>query len=599
MRVYKFNVYSANSTSGNAPYTRVLIDGVPEKLGVYYWYVQLDTGLYQAMSNSETRPTPPVDDSYFVGKVDAPEYLGGDYILPTPYTITDLTRARLFQQTFPYVGIGHYYREPTTSPTYDTLWFETTDALGNKIVLLSKSLYLQGSGAYTCFFAEISIDNGQTTQRFFYLYNSLPGHLQWMQNHFFGGNIASAFAGTGVDSFDNTQYIYQYYIGLNSQSTAYASHLVGAFRYEVNTGILYFLNSATVYAEGEDPYEGKGTTRPSEPDPHDREDDDKDFPQTPTSYAMNSGFITTFTPTEAQLKSFATYLWGNGFDLDDFKRIFANPMEAILGLSIIPINPVSSIRNANVIIGNISTGVRMDVVTSQFVQLACGTVAIEEFWGSYLDYAPFTTVEIYLPYIGIKRLDTNEVMKKTIDLRYTIDALSGQCVANIKVGNKVLYSFTGSCSAQVPITSQNYDNMLSLSVSTSVATVGAGVAAATGVATGGISTAAAVASALSAGASGIANAASASKQHIDKSGSLSGMAGFLAPQTPYIILTYPNQALPSNQNSFTGYPSLMTVSLGTLTGFTVVRDIHFNSTGNATKHEIDEIVSLLKQGVIL
>ena len=79
---------------------------------------------------------------------------------------------------------------------------------------------------------------------------------------------------------------------------------------------------------------------------------------------------------------------------------------------------------------------------------------------------------------------------------------------------------------------------------------------------------------------------------------MGGMGGMLGVKTPYIILTRPRQALPANQNTFTGYPSYITTLLGDCTGFTVVQDVHLEGL-TATEAEKAEINRLLGEGVYL
>ena len=68
-------------------------------------------------------------------------------------------------------------------------------------------------------------------------------------------------------------------------------------------------------------------------------------------------------------------------------------------------------------------------------------------------------------------------------------------------------------------------------------------------------------------------------------------------QAPYLILISPRQALPSKQNEFIGYPSLITVQLTELSGYTEVQSIHLENIP-ATQEELAEIESLLEGGVI-
>lgn len=311
--------------------------------------------------------------------------------------------------------------------------------------------------------------------------------------------------------------------------------------------------------------------------------DDISIPGLPTLSAVDTGFITLFNPSIAQLKSLSDYMWSGAFDIATFRKIFANPMDCILGLSIVPV----SVPNGNpkeVSVGNISTGVSMNTAAAQYVIVDCGTLNVNEFWGAYLDYDPYTKAEIYLPYIGTHPISVDDIMGKSVHVVYHVDILSGACTAFVKCGGSVLYEFIGQCSSSIPITGNDWTNVINgvLSVSAAIGTM---------VATGG-ATAPMAATAIA------STAVNSMKSNVEKSGSMSGTGGMLAVQTPYLILTRPRQAMPARQNKFTGYPSFITSTLSSLSGYTVVEEIQLENI-SGTEQELSEIENLLKSGVIL
>lgn len=311
--------------------------------------------------------------------------------------------------------------------------------------------------------------------------------------------------------------------------------------------------------------------------------EDVNIPDLPTLSAVDTGLISLFNPSSAQLKTLANYLWGDAFDLSTWKKMFADPMDAILGLSIVPVNVPSS-GSASLTIGNISTGITLPKVSSQYVTVDCGTINVNEYWGAYLDYSPYTQAEIYLPFIGIHPLTIDDIMGKPVHVVYHIDVLSGACCAYIKCGGSVLYSFVGQCSCSIPVTSNDWTNVINgaISIAASIGTM---------VATGGASAPMAI--------PGMAATATNSlKPTVEKSGAMGSMGGMLGVQNPYIILTRPKQAIPAYQNTFTGYPSFITKTLSECSGYTEVESIHLENVP-ATDGELEEINDLLKSGVII
>ena len=300
-------------------------------------------------------------------------------------------------------------------------------------------------------------------------------------------------------------------------------------------------------------------------------------PETPPSYVTTNDMFTLYNPSGGDLTSLANFLWSATWSVDTFKKIFANPLDCILGLMVMPhLNASVSTKTMNV--GNISTGVSMHYFTSQFFDFDCGTFDLLEYYNSYLDYAPYTKVNIFLPYIGDKQLSTDEVMNKTLGVKYRFDLATGDCVAFITVGGSVLYSFSGNCAARLPLAGNNWNGI---------------IPALTGVAI----SAGSMAAGLPALGAASAAAVSTMKETISHTGNISGSAGLMGIQTPYLIVTRPRQALPLSQNSFTGYPSFMTESLGSLHGYTEVEQCHLEHVP-ATGAELEEIERLLKEGVL-
>lgn len=315
-----------------------------------------------------------------------------------------------------------------------------------------------------------------------------------------------------------------------------------------------------------------------------RNNDNIDIPPLPSLSAVDAGLITIFNPSLSQLQALGNYMWSSLFDIDTLKKLFADPMDCIIGLSIVPVQvPNGGIQPLNV--GNVSTGIQLTKAAAQFVEVDCGEITINKYYDGYLDFSPYTKIDIYLPYIGIHPLDVDDVMGKVIKVVYHVDILTGACIAYIKCGGSVLYSFIGQCSTQIPINAQNFSNAISgvISIAGSIGAM---------VATGG------AAAPMVAGAAG--TAANTFKPSIEKSGSLSGTAGLMGIQKPYLIITTPRQALPEAQSAFTGYPSFITYKLEKLagSGYTEIEKIHLENLP-FTDSEIEELENILKTGVIL
>lgn len=312
-----------------------------------------------------------------------------------------------------------------------------------------------------------------------------------------------------------------------------------------------------------------------------------DFPEVPTVSAITSNMISMFAPSISELSSLSDYLWTPTF-YEAITKLFQSPMEAIIGLSAVNVNPTTS-GSEEIKVGRVATGISANKVSTQYVALDCGSLSLKEYWGSSLDYSPFTKVEIYLPFIGIKPLNTDDVMGSTISVKYYIDLLTGSCVCFLKISNSkvqsILYNYSGQIASQIPLSSTNLNQMIT-------GLIGAASSAALGIASGG-------ASAIAQVATGTALNVLNSKMHVERGGSLGSNVGAMGIKYPYLIITRPVQSLPANYNNYCGYPSNITAKLSTLSGYTEVENVILSGFTNATENEKNEIISLLESGVIL
>ena len=319
--------------------------------------------------------------------------------------------------------------------------------------------------------------------------------------------------------------------------------------------------------------------------------DPADIPNLPTVSACDIGFMTMYNPTAQQLRSLSDFMWSGVFDLDTYKKLFSDPMQSIIGLAIVPVQP-STGSSKNVMFGTIDSGVSMTTLSSQYVQLDCGSVKLEKFVGSFLDSDPYTKISIYLPYVGIRQLSADDLMGGSIQVVYNIDVLTGACGCFIKHSTRgVLYSYNGSCITNVPLTASNFSGAIQNAVSAVISGIGTVAGMATGAAP---LTAMGVTGLLNSAA----NTAMNSKPSIQRSGNLGGSAGIMSIQKPYVIIERPAYSVPSEVEKYVGQTSNITATLGNCKGFTMCEYIHMQGCWG-TENELKEIEALLKEGVVL
>lgn len=327
----------------------------------------------------------------------------------------------------------------------------------------------------------------------------------------------------------------------------------------------------------------------------------------PTIQATDSGLMTLYNPSVAQLQELGKFLWSDSLDLNSFKKLFNDPFDTLLGLSIVPIVPTHS-TTKHIMFGNLDSGVSAPVVGNQFVEVDMGILALNEVWTSFLDYSPNTQVSIYLPFIGERQLNTNDVMNSSIHLIYKFDVLTGGCVAQLYITynnthNKAsnafswnpsagfLCSFEGQASINIPLSSMDYTNTIRAMIGAVGMVAGASASFATGNPALGV-TALAV---------GTANSTiQGSTPTVERTGHLSSSNALLDCLTPHLTVTRAHQCKPNYFYQDRGIPSQIYIkSLTSGMGYTqIADDIRIDAPG-ATDTELAEIKRLLQEGVII
>lgn len=353
------------------------------------------------------------------------------------------------------------------------------------------------------------------------------------------------------------------------------------------TGVL--IGAPVTLVAQDDPYtpdnnEGEGGTGDNDTD-----SDVIPEPIPPSVTPVATGFIAMYKPTLTSIQLLASKMYSDTL-AEAVRDYFVKPLDAIMSLSYLPVT-VPTAGNANVIIGNYDTGVEMAKVSGQYITYNMGSVKLNEFWGNFADYNPLTKINIYLPYIGVREVNTDDVMTSTNYLTYKIDLLTGSCLALLKCVktsdnkqgelNSILYSWNGNVATQIPVSQNTYQNWLGSILNGITTGIGTGL----------------FNPALGALA-GSAVLLGGAKRDIKHSDIIPQGTGNLNVQVPYFIINRPIMAKPSNYNTFYGLPSIMNRAVLELAGWSEFDEVRVNIQ-IATDEEKAELTELLKTGVFL
>lgn len=322
---------------------------------------------------------------------------------------------------------------------------------------------------------------------------------------------------------------------------------------------------------------------PNVPDIYGNYDNSSDNIELPAIEDVNimssiaSDLVKAYQIDLANLNQLTSFLWSDGF-IDTIKKLQNNPMENIQKLFYLPYD-VEVSASETVKIGNTDSNIQGNRIVKQFQEIDFGNIDITEYYGNTLDYN--TELSIYLPFIGEKTLNIYDIMGGSLNLKYRVDILTGNCIAILSIVrkqndvtlNSVLYTYIGDMSNSVPLTSSqnnffkqilgNLTNPTALITSSGVQFTMAGV-------------------------SGV-NAAT-----YTHSGNIGGNNGFMSVLTPYLIIRRPVNVKPADYEKTFGYPAYTSDTLANQKGYCRYRECYYEEHLDLEKDVADEILNKLK-----
>ena len=299
---------------------------------------------------------------------------------------------------------------------------------------------------------------------------------------------------------------------------------------------------------------------------------------------IDTGLGAVYVPTIEQLNSFSQWLWSPNF-IEQIKKLFSDPMQGIIGLHQIYFTPEHN-GTDTIHCGYLDSGVSSDYTKKRYIKINCGSVNVKETFGNIFDYDPLTTIECYLPFIGIVPLKVGDVMRSTISIEYICDVLTGACLCNIYVLRDdikaLLYTYGGNCAVNYPLSSGSYMGIIS-------SLVGVTMSVATGIISGGTS----IPLSIGGGAMSLLNA----KTNVKTSGGYSGNTGAMGVKKPYLIIKNTLTSMPDNYNKYIGNAYNDIKNISECVGYSVIENVQL--IGEMTDTEKEEIKNYLESGVII
>lgn len=197
----------------------------------------------------------------------------------------------------------------------------------------------------------------------------------------------------------------------------------------------------------------------------------------------NSIYSNSYALTQQQLDGFMNTIWtGNNHIADWLNLLFNNPNEAFISAVLLPFTvPNSAYKPDKIHLGNgVTTDVGQLIVDTKYLTYNIGSFRILPKYNNFLDYSPYTTVELYLPFYGFLELDTNIIMNKICNIIYVVDYVSGVATIKIMSESQILYSVNCQVGVQISLSRTNIteklQNMATLAISVAANVISYGAA---------------------------------------------------------------------------------------------------------------------------
>lgn len=307
------------------------------------------------------------------------------------------------------------------------------------------------------------------------------------------------------------------------------------------------------------------------------------------------GSVNNYFLTKNELNSFISWFWNESITTswtdvlaNTLSGMYGNLTQCITSIKKMPV-PTQLYQNGTRTSSVLKVGrytYSEDGLTFQFIKgnalesTLVGTIDIEKKYNNFVDFAPYTALQMYLPYVGIIPLDTNLVMGRTIkvyaiasvytsEIQYTLHASKDGIDTLIGV-------YVGKCGIDVPFSLDDAGRIFS-NVANNIS--------------GAISSLSGINLPDIGGTSAPMNV----------SMQASNQLSVFTPEKCCLIAKRKRYQLPSNYGSKVGWKCCKKFGLYELVGYTVVENPiikRWNGT-SPTQAEIDEIYALLSSGVIL
>lgn len=308
-------------------------------------------------------------------------------------------------------------------------------------------------------------------------------------------------------------------------------------------------------------------TEPSDPPTSDDPIDGGDV-------TTKNGLTTTYALTSANADSLGSFIWSNNNNwFDSLLKVQSDALSNIVSCKLLPFS--LSGTGKTIKIGNINTQVTALEVDNQVIRKSGGSLKLNRYFNNFLDYAPYTKISLYLPFIGFSQIE-NEYLYDGVAIEYLFDIITGEMLVLLKSNGKTFRTINGSFGIDIPFSSTNKAQIEGSFLSKIAKDV------------------------IDVNPIGLLDTytdIATSRFKTSNSSSPSSVCAYSAPLQCFVTVDRPILNKPSSYNHDVGQKCVGSYYLRNLRGYTEIENIELDCP--CTDSEKKEILSLLRSGVYL
>lgn len=330
-------------------------------------------------------------------------------------------------------------------------------------------------------------------------------------------------------------------------------------------------------------------------------------------------FSTYYAMNMAQIRHFNDDMWTSDEDwltsvILGLRFWGQNPMEAIMSLRLYPfdvLDYITSDGQEHIKLGRnaMPTATGEILAANSTALLHLGSVYMRPNFNDFRDFAPYTQIQLYVPYVGFIELNPNEFMNHIMGVDMVVDVTTGTCEVCVYADSRPMIYKSGTMAVEIPVSLNSMTQLSAalmqgiFNVSTSIGTAAVNY----GISSGGTDKSTATrkeaatdtvplieltSSDIGNIAMDIAMGASTTQQ----SGQSSPACNMANTPYPYLIISTPIDEIPDNYNHTYGKVCHVSGKVSSFVGFTVCRNVDTSGI-TCTSTEQNLIKQLLEHGI--